>query len=254
MVSYDISSDRWREGAPLPIAVNHPGVAALRGRLYLLGGNLSGDEKSRHLYRYNPDRDRWTRLRDAPTARGALGLVAIGRKLYAAGGYTETDSTVRRLEIYDAEDDRWRRGTKMPTGRNHVGAARSKGMMVVTGGRPGPVHGGLDTVELYDPKRDRWSTMPDLATARSGHAAVAVGGRRGGRVVVFGGEELDGGTTIEQAEVFDPRSGDWSALPEMVTPRHGVGGAAKDDRVYAVEGGPLPGLAFSSAIEYLDLP
>jgi hypothetical protein len=48
--------------------------------------------------------------------------------------------------------------------------------------------------------------------------------------------------------------GDWQPLPDMVTPRHGVGGAAKGDRVYALEGGPQPGLAYSSALEYLDLP
>jgi N-acetylneuraminic acid mutarotase len=254
MVRYDISADRWREVAPLPIAVNHPGVTAHRGRLYLLGGNLGGDRKSRRLYRYAPRRDRWTRLRDAPTARAALGFVAIGHRLYAAGGYTAADETVRRLEIYDLERDRWQNGARMPTGRNHVGAARLKGTLVVTGGRPGPVHGGLDTVEAYDPARDRWRAMPALATARSGHAAVAVGGRRGGRIVVFGGEELDGGTTIEQAEVFDPGAGKWAPLPDMVTPRHGVGGAARENRVYAVEGGPRPGLAFSAALEYLDLP
>jgi len=71
---------------------------------------------------------------------------------------------------------------------------------------------------------------------------------------VFGGEQLDGGTTIAAAEVFDPRAGDWAPLPAMLTPRHGVGGAARGARVYALEGGPSPGLAFSGAIEYLDLP
>ena len=40
----------------------------------------------------------------------------------------------------------------------------------------------------------------------------------------------------------------------MITPRHGVGGVAKGDRIYALEGGPQPGLAYSSALEYLDLP
>jgi N-acetylneuraminic acid mutarotase len=254
MVRYDISGDRWRELAPLPIAVNHPGVTAYGGRLYLLGGNLGAERKSRRLYRYAPSRDRWTRLRDAPTARAALGLVAIGDRLYAAGGYTAADETVRRLEIYDLEKDRWTTGAKMPSGRNHVGAARLKGSMVITGGRPGPVHGGLDTVEAYDPRHDRWTAMPELATARSGHVAVTVGGPRGGRIVVFGGEELDGASTIAEAEVFDPRTGAWTPLPQMVTPRHGVGGAAKGNRVYAVEGGPRPGLAFSGAIEYLDLP
>ena len=40
----------------------------------------------------------------------------------------------------------------------------------------------------------------------------------------------------------------------MVTPRHGLGGAARGGRVYALEGGPQPGLAYSRALEYLDLP
>ena len=40
----------------------------------------------------------------------------------------------------------------------------------------------------------------------------------------------------------------------MITPRHGLGGVARGGRVYALEGGPQPGLAYSRAIEYLDLP
>jgi N-acetylneuraminic acid mutarotase len=254
MVRYEISADRWEEVAPMPIAVNHPGITAFHGHVYVLGGNLGSDEKSRRLYRYDPEPDRWKRLRDAPTARAALALAGIGHRLYAAGGYTAEDSTVQRLEIYDLESNRWTVGPKMPTGRNHVGAAIFKRGLVVTGGRPGPEHGGLTTVERYDPARNRWSSLPNLTTARSGHATVTVGGRLGGRIVVFGGEELDGGTTIEQVELFDPRDGGWTALPEMITPRHGVGGAARGGRIYALEGGPQPGLAFSSALEYLDLP
>jgi N-acetylneuraminic acid mutarotase len=259
MVRYDISANRWAEVAPLPISVNHPGVAALDRRVYVYGGNLpqsqARERKSDRLYRYNPKRDRWTRLADAPTERAAMALVGIGDRLYAAGGYTETDFDVRALEIYDTERDRWTRGAKMPTGRNHVGAARLKRTMVVTGGRPGDVNGGLTTVESYDPGRDRWSVLPPLATARSGHAAVAVGGLRGGRIVVLGGEELGpGGTTIEQVELFDPRVGGWTALPDMLTPRHGLGGVAGGKRVYALEGGPQPGLAYSGSLEFLDLP
>ena len=257
-VAYDISEDEWKEVAPLPIAVNHPGVAAHRGRLYLLGGNLpprAGEQAmSRRLYRYAPKRDRWRRLPDAPTARGALAIVGIGYRLYAVGGSSPTDDTLRTLEIFDLKRGRWSEGAKMPTGRNHVGATYLKRDVVVTGGRPGPVHGGLATVERYDPANNRWHRMAPLGTARSGHATAAVGGRLGGRIVVFGGEELDGGTTIEQVEVFDPRVRAWRPLPEMVTPRHGVGGAAEGRRVYALEGGPQPGLSFSGALEYLDLP
>jgi hypothetical protein len=40
----------------------------------------------------------------------------------------------------------------------------------------------------------------------------------------------------------------------MVTPRHGLGGVADGNRVFALEGGPQPGLHFSNANEYLDVP
>ena len=40
----------------------------------------------------------------------------------------------------------------------------------------------------------------------------------------------------------------------MRTPRHGLGGAALGRRVFAIEGGPTPGFAFTRTIEYLDVP
>lgn len=255
MVAYDVSEDRWLRRASLPIAVNHPGVTALGRKLYLLGGNRphadGTEEQSARLYAYSPRRNRWLRLRDAPTGRAALALVAIDGRLYAVGGASATSGQVRKLEIYDPKRNYWRRGAPMPTGRNHIAAGVLVDReMIVTGGRPGPIHGNLDTVESYDAKRDRWRTLPPLGTARSGHAAVS----QGGLLAVFGGEELDGGTTIEQVEAFGVDGRVWTPLPEMVTPRHGVGGAELGKRVFALEGGPQPGLSFSGALEYLDVP
>jgi hypothetical protein len=72
---------------------------------------------------------------------------------------------------------------------------------------------------------------------------------------VFGGERLEpGGTTIAEVELFDPRKGRWSSLPDLQPPRHGLGGAALGRRVYAIEGGTSPGFSFSRAIEALDVP
>ena len=82
---------------------------------------------------------------------------------------------------------------------------------------------------------------------RGGIAAATVGRR----VVVFGGEEASG--TIKEVELYDPQLGRWTGLPDMRTPRHGLGGVAFGRRVYAVEGGPMPGFHFSNAIEALDI-
>ena len=231
-------------------------MTAAGGRLYVLGGNLpkagSGEAKSSRLYRYNPRRDRWTRLADSRIERGAHGrFAARAGRLYAAGGYTESNDSVRAVEIYEIDRGRWRRGPRMPTGRNHVGAAFLGGELFVTGGRPGEVDGGQATVESYDPAKRRWTERAPLATARSGHAAAVAAGT----LVVFGGEELaEGGTTIEQVEAYDAAADRWSALPQMITPRHGLGAAAAGSRLFALEGGPQPGLAYSRSLEFLDLP
>jgi hypothetical protein len=59
---------------------------------------------------------------------------------------------------------------------------------------------------------------------------------------------------ISELELFDPRTSRWRRLPDGPTPRHGLGGAALGNRVFAVEGGPRSGLAFSDATEFIDVP
>jgi hypothetical protein len=100
-------------------------------------------------------------------------------------------------------------------------------------------------VERYRPGARRWETVPAVPTPRSGAAAATAGGR----VVVFGGEAPGG--TIAPVEAFDPESGRWASLPPMRTPRHGLGGIAYGRFVYALEGGPEPGYAFSRTVERL---
>ena len=110
------------------------------------------------------------------------------------------------------------------------------------------------TAERYDPRRRPWQALPAMRTPAGGIASARL---RDGRIVVFGGEELIGGREarrIREVELFDPRTRRWSALPDMRTPRHGLGGAALGNRVFAIEGGPQPGLSFSNAIEFLDVP
>ena len=88
------------------------------------------------------------------------------------------------------------RAAPMPTGRNHVGAAVLDGDLVVTGGRPGDVNGGMTTVERYDPDADRWSTAARRSARR---AADTPPSSPAARLVVFGGEELAPGRADDRA-------------------------------------------------------
>ena len=249
---YDIRRDRWTRAPDMPVALNHPTAVAHRGRLYVHGG-YSGEmdlsEPTGVLLRYHPQRRRWRRLPSSPTPRAAHALAAIRGRLYAAGGANDTGS-LRSLEVYDIRRARWRRGPSFPgPARNHTTGVGSGGRFYVLAGRDA---GNLANAERYDPRRRVWQELPPLRVARGGIASARLSD---GRIVVFGGERLEpGGTTIAEVEMFDPRRRRWSSLPDMRTPRHGLGGVARGRRVYAIQGGPTPGFDFSNAIEYLDVP
>jgi N-acetylneuraminic acid mutarotase len=250
VVRYDLERDSWKRVRSLPIGVNHTGIAASGGRVYVMGGYTEPRDFSRRtaaLFRYDPSRDRWKRLRSAPTQRAAHTMQAISGRLYAVGGVDDGGATTR-LEVYDIERNRWSAGPAMTKAREHLASAVARGRLHVLAGRTGD-GGNFTTHEAYNPRTRRWSTLPDMRKARGGIAGAAVDS---GRIVVFGGEEAAG--TIREVEVYDVAARRWSALPDMRTPRHGLGGIAYRGRVYAIEGGPQPGFFFSNVIEVLRIP
>ena len=249
---YDIRRRRWSRVPSMPFAVNHAVAVSHRGRLYVSGGYRSAAglaEPTGALLRYNPRTRRWRRLPPAPTPRAAHAAAVVGHRLYVAGGANDTGS-LDTLEVYDFRRRRWRRGPSFPgPARNHTTGVASGGRFYVLAGRDAV---NLADAERYDPKRRRWQRLPDLRTPRGGIASARL---RDGRIIVFGGEDFAGSgtSTIEEVELFDPRTRRWSRLPDMRTPRHGLGGAALGNRVFALEGGPSPGFAFSDALEFLDV-
>jgi hypothetical protein len=67
--------------------------------------------------------------------------------------------------------------------------------------------------------------------------------------VTVGGEGPAG--TNAEVDRLDPATGRWSRLPELPIPRHGLGLVAEGPLVFAIDGGPQPGLTTSDAVERL---
>jgi hypothetical protein len=70
--------------------------------------------------------------------------------------------------------------------------------------------------------------------------------------VSVGGEAVGG--TIASVYAYDPARRRWTRLADLPTPRHGLAVVAVGSRVYAIGGGPEPGLTVSSANEALAIP
>ncbi len=180
-----------------------------------------------------------------PTARAALAAGVARGRLYAAGG-ANASGALATLEIYDFARRRWRRGPDMSLAREHLAGAALGGAFYALAGRT-VVAGNFAVAERFVPRR-----KPLGAAARHGQGPRRRGRGRAGRPAR---RRRRGGArgTIAPVERYDPARRRWSLLAPMRTPRHGLGVVASGHRVFALEGGPMPGFAFSRAAESLTI-
>jgi N-acetylneuraminic acid mutarotase len=200
--AYDPEIDAWTRAADMPSPRAAHAMAALDGKLYVVGG-VGPDPQA--LWVYDPKTDSWaTDLAPLPTAREHLAAVMHDGELYVIGGRREEIGNLATLEVYDPATDSWRRGPDMPTPRGGISAGLIQGRIHVTGGEAFSPRRTFDRHEVYDPRTDSWSTAAALPTARHGLASAVVGGRW----YVIGGGEMAGALTIisltDAVEVFSP--------------------------------------------------
>src|SRR5260370_27202584 len=110
-----------------------------------------------------------------PFAAGSSASSVINGAIYVAGGIIGSVTT-DQVAKYDPATDTWTVLAPMPQGRNHTAAATDGTLFYVFGGRTGPnaVANGFDTMQVYDPTADAWTStesgsgLAPLAQARGG--------------------------------------------------------------------------------------
>src|SRR5688572_27747251 len=122
----------------------------------------------------------WRSLTAAPLQRTEVAAARVGRHIYVMGGFERaTGATTAATERYDTKRNRWTKVADMPAALNHAAATTHEGHVYVAGGYGGAT--GLTqevaTLYRYDPRDDRWRTLPPMPTARGALAAGVVGHR-----------------------------------------------------------------------------
>jgi hypothetical protein len=230
--AYDTLAKGWSVIAPMMTARGGLAAASNQGRIHALGGDDDVNIFATHEI-YDPAAGAWASAPPMPTARTFLAAVTGHDGLiYTIGGAGTDDGAVGTVEAFDPTTNAWTTRPSMPTPRYQLAAVTGPdGLIYAIGGynnltAPGTT---LDTVEVFNPATNVWTTAPSFPVPINGIAA-AVG--PDGLIYVFGG--WAGGASYS----YDPASaGPWVVQPSLLTIQNFPGGVTgPDGLIYAVGG------------------
>ena len=160
---------RWRRGADLPLAMNSHQIVRIGNKVYCGGGYTGNKDKSRQVFRYNPEQDEWSPLPICPTKQ--FGLTQLDGKLVTVGG-SRLDSIIPISDVYVFEESQtWEKSIPpLPTARFYPTTFAYKSALVVSGGI---THQNTDSaqstrttaVEVFQSKSSQWYCAEPLPLA-----------------------------------------------------------------------------------------
>ncbi|MCL2552995.1 MAG: hypothetical protein FWE75_12745 [Actinomycetia bacterium] len=192
----------------MPQGLEKPGVEAVDGRIYVVGGWDSTGSASAAVYRYDPQHDTWSSVAPLPSGVVAGGTAVLGGRLYVVAGCGGNCVPASQATyVYDPRGDTWSRVADYPVTDAWLACAGIGGQVVCAGGTD-PVSGQESAATYaFDPVAGTWTARADLPYPNWAMASAS----SGGRLQVVGG--VTDGQLTNQAEEYDPATGSWSALP-----------------------------------------
>ena len=249
---YDPASNAWTTLLPMP--TGRPGLAFVEtGEMfYALGGEGSTSGRwAPEVEVYNPATNTWSSKNDWAVPRNDLAYGAINGKIYLAGGRTGYGGTVATCEEYDPASDSWSTKTDMPLSVLSPASGVIDGKLYVAGGqhKDSETHYELvDSLQIYDPVANTWSTGAPMPTAFNSCCGVV----SGNMFYVFG--HASSGITVL---AYDTETDTWETLSQNTAPDSYGAGACADGVVYYFGGdsdGTRSDETWAWAIDRLELP
>src|SRR5881409_631589 len=171
---------------------------------------------------YDEATNTWTPTGSMNVARAEFAYVVLhdGRVL-AVGRVADDLTPIASAEIYNPATGTWTLTGSMSTGRNDLA------VVVLHDGRVLGAGGGMGdeelpryaSAEIFDPHTGQWTPTGDMTTGRSEaeYASVLL---PDGRVLVPGGHTTSQ-TPMSSSDLYDPRTGTWTAAGSMSVVRAG---------------------------------
>jgi N-acetylneuraminic acid mutarotase len=188
---YDIGTNTWSAGAPVPEEVYNHGHAYWNGKIYVIGGIVFGVAWNA-VYAYDVATNTWSApLSNLPQAEFDMACGAINNKIYCANGSTSTQPghAHNELFIYDIAANSWTTGANSPLASIYPAGTVVGGKLYMIGGFNTEI---FNNTYLYDPVTNSWTAGPSLNVARAFADAAMVNTAGGETAVVVAGTNDQG--------------------------------------------------------------
>ncbi len=210
--SYDINRGIWSVEPPmLEPGKAYPGIAALDGELWLVGGNFRDGERTKSTSTveiYNPRTRRYRLGPSIGEPRDQIVALTVNNRLYAIGGHNEGKASDQMISIAAGETD-WRSEPPAPGPIMQASGCVVAGKLYIAAGPRSKCPG----LFVYDPQQRAWSQVKHPA-ATPPRAALCAAYQD--EVWVMGGRGTDRG--LVATHVYSPRTGQWKQGPDLPLP------------------------------------
>ena len=249
---YDPKTDTWERKTDMPTARAGVSTLVVDGKIYAIGG---GESKKYQvgagwghsgtllptIEMYDPGTDTWTQKADMPVPRSSNSTCIVDGKIYIIGGVAANRKQWRlnSVDIYDPATDTWTAAKSMNHARGGASVSVVNGKIYVMGGvgwsqipnHPGPF---LSSVEVFDPKNNRWTEITEMPAPKAFHTASVIDGK----IYVIGGgfRGDDQFKYLSTVEVYDPETNRWTQEPDMPIGRWGHRAEVINENIYTFGG------------------
>ena len=226
-----LQTGNWTPIPPLNVQRQEVGVAAVEGRVYVIGGIGRDQLGSKVVEVFDTRTNQWRFGPSLPIPMHHPNVAAVGSKIYVAGGFSDPGFTpVAQTFELDIDTEVWTAKPNLSRARAAGAAVAYEGRLYVFGGDAGDR--SVNDTSVYDPSTNAWTELAPMPTPRN-HIGAAV---LRGRIYVVGGRP----GSLSVNEMYDPAANTWTTKPSMRTGRSGiaVGGVGASLFAMGGEGNP----------------